>query len=217
MVRWGYGMPGRAMYTSGGEHMKTISATLICIAACTAQAGVFQTVTVDFDDQPGGFAPPIETDGLFSSDVTFSTDAGNILMIFSGAGVVGGSPPNTLTAGESTSTSVFDGDIYMDFPVAAQSVSLDILSDNDSGVIASLNVIHSGGSTLMDVVGDGDFTTAIGMDLSAFSDVTRIELFGITDEFGLSIDNLIFNVPIPAPGSLALFGIGSIAAVRRRR
>ncbi len=196
--------------------MKAISATLICIAACTAEAGLFQTVTVDFDDQAGGI-PPIETDGLFSSDVTFSTDAGNILMIFSGAGFVGGSSPNTLTAGESTSTSVFDGDIYMDFPVAAQSVSLDILSDNDSGVIASLNVIHSGGSTLMDIIGDGDFSTPIGMDLSAFSDVTRIELFGITDEFGLAIDNLVFDVPIPAPGSLALFGIGASLAMRRRR
>lgn len=196
--------------------MKMISAALICAASCTAHAGVFDTVTVDFDDQPGGI-PPVETDGLFSSHVTFSTDASNILMIFSGAGFVGGSSPNTLTAAVSTAASVFDGDIYMDFTVPAQSVSLDILSDNDSGIIAQLNVMHSGGTTLMDIVGDGDFTTPIGMDLSAFSDVTRIELFGITDEFGLSIDNLVFNVPVPAPASVALLGMGSVLSLRRRR
>jgi hypothetical protein len=191
---------------------------LAAIGACsmTAYAGITQDILVDFDDQAGGI-PPIETDGTFSDHVTFSTSDNNILMIFEGAGFVGGSSPNILTAGISTTTDNFNADIYMDFSVAANNVSLDVVSDNDSGAVAMLGVFHSGGFTELNVVGNGNFTDAIHMDLSSYSDVTRVELFGITDEFGLGIDNLALTVPVPAPATLAILGLSGLASSRRRR
>jgi hypothetical protein len=195
-----------------------IACSAVLGAASLSCAGVdLQTVGIDFDDQPGGVAPPVETDGQFSPYATFSTQADHVLLIFSGAGFVGGSNPNVLTAAENISASSYDSDIYVDFNDAVQNLSLDILSDNDAGAIASLRVFHAGGETLLDVVGNANFNDAIPTDLSAYADVTRIELIDITDEFGLSIDNLVFDVPIPAPGVLGAFAGLAVCTGRRRR
>ncbi len=191
---------------------------LLTVGACVqvAQAGVTQDVLVDFDDQLGGI-PPIETDGQFSEHVSFGTDDNNILMIFEGAGFVGGSSPNMLTAGISTTTDTFNGDIYMDFTVAANNLSFDILADNSSGVIAMLGIFHSGGFTELNVTGNGNFTDPIEIDLSAYSDVNSVELFAISDEFGLGIDNLAFTVPVPTPSTFAIIGLSGLLASRRCR
>lgn len=175
-----------------------------------------QDVIIDFDDLLGGL-PPVETDGLFSELATFSTNDNNILMIFAGAGFVGGSGPNTLAAGISTTADNYNGNIYVDFTYESNNLTLDILSDNDSGNVAMLNIHHAGGLSFMDVVGNGDFTDPIAMDLTMFTDVTRIELVGINDEFGLTMDNLSFSVPVPAPSTLALLGLGGLFASNRRR
>lgn len=189
----------------------------LAVASAAAMGGVLETVTIDFDDLQGGFAPPVETDGLFSQHATFSTEQDHVLLVFSGAGFVGGSNPNTLTAAESVDASTFDSDIYVDFTVAVQNLSLDILSDNQTGLIGSLVVDHAGGSDVLSVTGDGNISTPMPTDLSGYIDVTRIELIDVTDEFGLSIDNLTFDVPVPAPGVLATLGLGGLAASRRRR
>lgn len=192
-----------------------LSLTALAIAA-PALAGVVTPVLVDFDDQPGGL-PPVMTDGSFNEHVSFSTNDPNMLLIFSGGGFVGGSPPNILTAGISPTTDTFDGDIYMDFTVAANNLSIDVVSDNDSGMVASMGIFHAGGFDELDVIGNGDFTDVMHMDLSNFQDITRLELFAITDEFGLGIDNLAFDVPVPTPSTLAMLGLGGLAAARRRR
>jgi len=184
--------------------------------AITSMTSLGDVVVVDFDDQAGGI-PPIQTDGMFSEHVSFSTNDPNMLLIFSGAGFVGGSPPNILTAGLSPTAENFNGDIYMDFAVAANDLSIDVVSDNDSGVVAMMGIFHAGGFDELNVVGNGDFSDVMHMDLSDFEDITRLELFAITDEFGLGIDNLEFDVPVPAPSSLALLAIGGFAGARRRR
>ncbi|MEQ8850921.1 MAG: hypothetical protein RIB32_03980 [Phycisphaerales bacterium] len=184
------------------------------VVSSVAVAGSLQTVTIDFDDQPGGL-PPVETDGMFSPHATFSTESGHVMLIFSGAGVVGGSNPNVLTAAVSATASDFDSDIYVDFTEPVQNLSLDLLSDNDSGTIATLTVLHSGGTTMLDVVGNGDFSDPMPFDLSSYTDVTRVELTNITDEFGLSMDNLVFDVPTSS--GAGLLAAAGVMAMRRRR
>ena len=185
------------------------------VPAVSAQ---LQTVTINFDDQPGGIAPPALTDGLFSPHATFSTADDSVLLIFAGAGFVGGSAPNVLTAALSQTAADFDSDIYIDFTVAANNVSLLVVADNDVGFIGSLMVTHhAGGISQLDLFGNGDITDGIPLDLSQFRDVTRIQLVTIADEFGLAIDNLVFDVPVPAPGALAVLGVAAAAGVRRGR
>ncbi len=193
-----------------------VAVTALTLSSVAGASTLYETVTIDFDDQAGGI-PPVQTDGMFSPHATFSTESGHVLLIFSGAGVVGGSNPNVLTAAESTTASSYDSDIYVDFAVPVQNFSLDILSDNDSGMIANLLITHSGGTDMLDVFGNGDFSDPIPTDLTQFTDVTRLELVHITDEFGLSMDNLVFDVPVPAPAGAVMFSLAGIAAMRRRR
>jgi hypothetical protein len=191
--------------------------TAACIASAASAGAPFQTVTVDFDDQAGGI-PPVVTDGDFSPFVTFTTSQDSVLLIFSGAGVVGTSSPNTLTAALSPDAAVYDSDIYMDFTMPVNNLSLNIAADNDSGVIADLVVTHSLGMTTLDVIGNGNLSDPIPVDLSAYIDVESVQLINITDEFGLAIDDLVFDVPIPAPATLAvLLGVAGIGRSRRRR
>lgn len=195
----------------------SLSLALLAAVSMTATAGIAtQDIIVDFDDQIGGL-PGAPTDGMFSEYVTFSTDpAHHSLVILSGAGFVGGSNPNALSALDSAEES-YDGDIYMDFTSAAQNVSFDILADNDQGTIAYIAVSHADDISYFDVIGNGDISDPISFDFSDLIDVTTIEICSITDEFGLAIDNLAFSVPVPAPSALAMVGMGLLTVSRRRR
>ena len=194
----------------------TLATTLIAAITTAASAGIAtQTITIDFDDQMGGL-PGVETDGLFNPHATFSTEPDHLLLIVSGSDFVGGSGPNSLTAMQEGSSD-FDSDIYIDFTQAANNVSLDILADNDRLTVAQLHVFHSMGSSFVDVMGNANFQDPIPMDLSNYTDITRIELVNITDEFGLGIDNLVFDIPVPAPSALALLTLGALTTQRRRR
>ena len=84
-------------------------------------------------------------------------------------------------------------------------------------VAAMLGIFHSGGFTELNVTGNGNFTDPIEIDLSAYSDVNSVELFAITDEFGLGIDNLAFTVPVPTPSTFAIIGLSGLLASRRSR
>lgn len=189
----------------------------LAAAAALASGGMYQTVTIDFDDLQGGIAPPVETDGMFSDFATFSTQADHVLLVFSGGGFVGGSDPNVLTAAESVDASSFDSDIYVDFTDPVRNLTFDVLADNDAGVVAQVLVAHAGGTNTIDVVGNANINDAVAIDLTAYTDVSRIELFNITDEFGLSVDNFVFDTLVPAPGTLAGLGLVGLAATRRRR
>lgn len=194
----------------------TIPLLALMATASAAVAGGTQTVTVNFDDQQGGF-PPVVTDGLFSPYATFSTTQDSVLLIFNNSSFVGGTDPNNLSAATSPAGPSFDSDIYIDFNLAVQNLSFNILADNDVGLIALLNVHHGGGLEVVEVIGNGNFNDAVALDLSAYADVTRVELVNVTDEFGLSIDDLVFDYPVPAPATAALLALAGAANTRRRR
>ncbi|WP_425038610.1 VPLPA-CTERM sorting domain-containing protein [Primorskyibacter sp. S187A] len=59
-------------------------------------------------------------------------------------------------------------------------------------------------------------------DLTAFSNVTRIEVVNVTDGAGLVCDDCGYDftatapVPLPAGGLLMLTALGGVAALRRK-
>lgn len=58
------------------------------------------------------------------------------------------------------------------------------------------------------VVGNGDPTDAIDVDLTGYQDVTRIEVYDITDTYGLSYDDFKFRPnAIPEPTTAAMLGV----------
>lgn len=199
--------------------IRSMLASAAAVVACSAAATPVMPVTIDFDDQPGG-SPAVPTDGLFNPHARFSTASGATLLIFDGAGAFGGSVPNSMSAAVNTRTGPFDADIYVDFTVPVQGLSFKVLADNDRGPIAKLRFFHGGGlSGMLDVIGNANITTPIAIDLSAYADVTRVELYEITDAFGLGVDDFAFSVPVPELPAPLLLGGGllALAALRRRR
>ena len=161
--------------------------------------------SIHFDDLEGGLNPPLPLPANASPYANFSTEAGAQLLVFSGAGTVGGSNPNTLTAGVNPSAFPYDSDVYVDFTHPVNELTFSVLSDNDSGNIAKVRVFTAGTfEAELDVVGDGNFSTPITIDLTSFADITRLEIADIIDEFGLSYDDFEFDNPVPEPSSFAL-------------
>ncbi|MEO8039097.1 MAG: PEP-CTERM sorting domain-containing protein [Betaproteobacteria bacterium] len=168
------------------------------------------TVTIDFDDQPGGLPPsPAVTTGMFSPFATFSTIAGSKLLIFSAADAVGGSPPNVLTAAADVVLGPFDSDVFVDFTHPVQDLHFKVSSGNDVGNIGSVNVFVDGSlASTLGIIGTGEFTVPIPIDLTSFTNVTRVEIVNITDEFGLSYDDFVFTAPVPEPATAAMLAVG---------
>jgi hypothetical protein len=198
--------------------IRSMLAAAAALLVCSATAVPMNSVTIDFDDQPGGL-PAVPTDGLFNPHASFSTTAGATLLIFDGAAVFGGSAPNSMSAAVDTNAGPFNSDIYVDFTVPVQGLSFKVLADNEADPIAKLRFFHGGAlSDTLDVIGNADIANPIPIDLSAYAGVTRVELYEINDAFGLAVDDFAFSVPVPEMPTPLLLGGGllALAAWRRR-
>lgn len=120
----------------------------------------------------------------------------------------------------------FNGDLFVDFAMAVSDLSFFSGGDNDSGTVASINVFVSGlFDSTIGLLGDGNLGTTEFQDLSAFSNVTRIEIVNVTDAFGLVYDDFTFTyddtpagvVPLPAAGWFLLGGIAGLGALSLRK
>ncbi len=73
----------------------------------------------------------------------------------------------------------------------------------------------------MDILGFNAFNTPDLVDLTAFTNVTAIRIYDITDGGGLGWDNFSYTemsaVPVPAGGLLLLSAFGALAAARRKK
>jgi PEP-CTERM motif len=159
------------------------------------------TVTIDFE----GLAPGSVVGTI--SGATFS-GTGDII-VFDFLGQFAQSGVNTIADASS-----FSADLYVDFASAVSGLSFYSSGDNDVGVQAQIRVFVNGlVSSIVNLVGDGDVLTTDLQDLSAFNDVTRIEIFNVTDAFGLVYDDFTFTTgsappPVPLPASVLLLGAG---------
>jgi hypothetical protein len=143
-------------------------------------------IVIDFD----ALATGIVVNTQFA-EATFSSSAG--FENWTVAGKAGTSLPNVIRTG--TSGGATDGlhDTYVDFRCPVSSLSFKAAGVDDVGPVATVNVFESGGSSnTVTIEGPGRLGTPVVVDLTAYQNVTRIEIVGITDTNGIAWDDFEF-------------------------
>jgi hypothetical protein len=119
------------------------------------------------------------------------------------------------------------GSIIFDFDVVATSFGFDII-DVESATLEHSTLEFYIGGALAESIDFDEFEAGGSHDNGAIygnNSINRISEFEVAGGFdrvifnfggSMAIDNIAFT-SIPAPGSLALLGLGAAAAVRRRR
>ena len=189
------------------------AALALCVFAFSsiAHAGLIE---INFDE----LATNTVVNNVYAG-VTFGTTHGNgDVSVFTAC--CSESDPNSIATGSGGSFN-FNGDLSLSFASAVNNLSFFIGGDNDAGVVGLIDIFGLGG-VLLDTVGliadgDGQGLTEELQDLSAYSNVTGINIYNVTDAAGLVYDT--FRYTVPEPGMLALLGIGlaGIGLARRRR
>ncbi len=190
---------------------------MIAIIAASAAATV-----IDFDN----LASNVLVTNQYSG-VTFSSDPGE------GMYTAGGTPvsyPNFLCTAPIGGEIDCVNNVCIDFGSPVSNLSIWAIEPNEYGVVATFFLYN--GSTLLgtqNLIGLAAVPASFGYgnqfnDLSAFSNVTRLEIRGpggsglIDSSYGgngIGWDDLSFKVPAPgAGGALGLLGLG---VMRRRR
>jgi hypothetical protein len=199
-----------------------ISALAAVLLVASGTASVASAIVVNFDDVPSGT--------IISNqypEALFSFGAG---VVGEALGFGGVSPPNILCAAGPSGRLCVD-DIFVDFPQPVNNLTFLAVEPNEFGTVARVRVFTSGlFNSEVPIIGlAGSAGTFVSgnrfMDLSAFTNVTRIEILspvGLTEQDsayggnGIGYDNFSFDV-VPTPGVLALVGMGAVISAGRRR
>jgi len=108
----------------------------------------------------------------------------------------------------------------LDFTAPVNSLQFWQVGDNAIGVVAQVDVFENFAfSSTVDILGSNDFNTPNLVDLTSFTDVTRIRIHSITDPGGVGWDNFEFDesASVSEPATLALLAIGLVGARLERR
>ncbi len=171
------------------------TSTFLGIAAVGALAAGMNAsaalTVIDFDGFAGG---TIITNQ--HPEATFSSSAGddNKVLPFP----INDTPPNILCTGPVGGSVNCVAPTFIDFTDPVDRLTFYAIGVNDVGHVADVNVFVSNVfNSTVQVIGAGTIKVNILIDLSAFTNVTRIELTNITDFAGIGWDTFSFNV-IPA-------------------
>lgn len=202
--------------------MKMIANTGVAAAALLiglSISGAAAATVINFDDLAGGVVVTTQYAG-----VTFSSSAGENVVTTAQAPPYQVSAPNFICSAPVAGGLDCANAINLDFAVGVSGLSFNYTGADNIGSTFGVDVFTShaltASLTFTNTNASNLFATLV--DLSAYSNVTRISINGITDGGGLGFDDFSFapgdsGVPEPAAWSLMIAGFGLAGSALRRR
>jgi hypothetical protein len=192
---------------------------LSTILALAAVPAVCATI-VNFDNLNNG---DVITNQYAAQGVLFSSTPGNVNYVTTQPSYHG-TPPNFLCSGPVNSGIDCAEETIATFTTAVNGLTFQGLGINNvSSNVAQVDVFTNGAfnSTVI-IPGNAQGFDPELIDLSAFSHITKIRIYDISDGGGIGWDTFTFtpvSATTPEPATLGLFGAGlcGIALFRRRK
>ena len=169
---------------------------VLCVMIALVVVGAEAQVLIDFDDLPDG---TVVTNQY--PNATFSSDSGFVNFAYGFAG--GPSAPNILCSGPDGGSVNCTAPTYIDFTPAVNGLTFQAVQVNDTGPQCQIVIFENGVQTaVVDVV--GPIVPYGTIDLSAYTNITRIELVDIVDGAGIGWDDFMLT---PVPVELMSFSV----------
>jgi len=149
--------------------------------------------TINFDNLSGGTVVSNQYSG-----VTFSSDAGNSVRTLSLN--LGSSTPNVIGTYDSSGRLNGNLNLNVDFAQPVNGLSFRVVGDNSVNAAKIDVYTTTGGPITVNLIADNNGSTADIVDLSSFTNITRISINNVTDPAGIGYDDFQFNF---APVNLA--------------
>ncbi len=149
----------------------------------------------------------------------FSSDPGEVLLTV--AQNLGSSLPNFICTAPAAGVIDCAHSVIVKFTSPVNNLTFLGTGVNDTGKVAEVDVFQNGVlSSTVDMMGISTIAPVL-VDLSAFTNVTSIDIHDITDLEGIGWDDFVFNTgsaSMPEPASIVFLGIGllSLSGFRKR-
>jgi len=154
--------------------------------------------------------------------VVFSSTAGNVNFVTT-QGSYNGTPPNFLCTGPVGGGINCTAETIMTFSSGVSGLTFQGMGINDvSSNVAQVDVfVNSVFNSTITIAGNSEGFNPVLVNLAAFSNVTKIRIYNITDGGGIGWDTFTFNqsTSVPEPATFGFIGLGlaGAALLRRRR